>query len=70
MGSAFQSLNYYTVEIEVTGGIVVRYIVYKLVGSYRTSNELFCLKHSWWQTSCTGLCRSCQLAVVCISQRT
>ena len=46
MGSAFQSLNYYTVEIEVTGGIVVRYIVYKLVGSYRTSNELFCLKHS------------------------
>ena len=31
------------VEIEVTGGIVVRYIVYKFV---KLSNEFFYLKHS------------------------
>ncbi len=36
-GSTVIPKPYYTVEIEVTGGIVVRYIVYKLVGSYRTS---------------------------------
>ncbi len=44
MGRSSIPKPYYMVEIEVTGGIVVRYIVYKFV---KLSNEFFYLKHSW-----------------------
>ncbi len=36
---------YYTVEIEMTGGIVVRYIVYKLV---EITGSVFILSKAFW----------------------